>query len=55
MQTPLHFICLTDNFLKVVVKLNWVAKWDAARKRLKTTDLEHLKSGSCWKTNKIQV
>ena len=39
--TKLHFICLTGNFRKGVVRLNWVAKWVAAWKIwLKTTGLE---------------
>ena len=42
-QTQLHFICLTGNFRKGVVRLNWVAKWVAALKRLKTTGLEVLR------------
>jgi len=29
------------NFRKGVVRLNWVVKWVAARKRLKTTALKH--------------
>jgi len=36
-QTQLHYICLTGNFRKGVVRLYWVAKWVAAWKRLKTT------------------
>ena len=35
----LHFTCLTGNFRKGVFRLNWVAKWVAAWKRLKTTAL----------------
>ena len=42
-QTQLHFICLTGNFRKGVVRLNWVAKWVGAWKRLKTTGLEVLR------------
>ena len=42
-QTQLHFICLTGNFRKGVVRLNWVAKLVAAWKRLKTTGLEVLR------------
>jgi len=42
-QAQLHFICLTGNFRKGVVRLNWVAKWVAAWKRLKTTGLEVLR------------
>jgi len=42
-QTQLHFICLTGNFRKGVVRLNWVAKWVAAWKRLKITGLEVLR------------
>ena len=38
-QTQLHFICLTGNFRKGVVRSNLVAKWVAAWKRLKTTGL----------------
>ena len=43
MQTQLHFICLTGNFRKGVVRLNCVAKWVAASKRLETTGLEVLR------------
>ena len=39
MQTQLHFICLTGNFRKKVVRLNGVAKWVSAWKRLKATAL----------------
>ena len=42
-QTQLHFICLTGNFRKGVVRLNWFAKWVAAWKRLKLTGLEVLR------------
>jgi len=42
-QTHLCFICLTGNFRKGVVRLNWVAEWVAAWKRLKTTVLEILR------------
>ena len=35
--------CLTGNFRKGVVRLNWVAKWVAALTRLKTTGLEVLR------------
>jgi len=30
-QTQLHYICLTGNFRKGVVRLSWVAKWVATR------------------------
>ena len=33
-QTKLHFICLTGNFRKGVVALNWVWKWVAAEKNV---------------------
>ena len=36
----MHFICLTGNFRKGVVGLNWLAKWVVASKRLKTTTEE---------------
>jgi len=32
-----NYLCLTGNFRKGVTRLNWVAKWIAAWKRLKTT------------------
>jgi len=38
----MHHICLTGNFRKGVVRVNWVAKWVAAWKRLKTTGLNWL-------------
>ena len=40
MQTQLHYLCLTENFQKGVVRLNWIAKWVDAWKKLKTTELE---------------
>ena len=36
----LHYICLTGNFRKGVFRVNWITKWVAAWKRLKSTDLE---------------
>jgi len=47
-KTQLHFICLTGNFRKGVVRLNWVAKWVAAWKRLKTTGLKCVVSYKLW-------
>ena len=42
--TKLHFICLTGNFRKGVVRLNWVAKWVVAWKSwLQTTGSEVLR------------
>jgi len=38
--TRLHYVSLTGNVRKGVVKLNWVAKWVAAWRRLKTTVAE---------------
>ena len=41
MQTQLLFICLTWIFRMGVIRLNWVAEWVTAWKRLKTTDQNH--------------
>ena len=46
MQTQLHFICLTGNLQKGVVRLNWVAKWVAAWKRFRGSMHFHLKNVS---------
>jgi len=39
-QTQLHFMCMSGNFWKGVVRLHWVAKLVAVGKRLKTTALK---------------
>ena len=52
-QTQPHYICLTGNFRKGIVRLNWIAKWVAAWKTLKITDLNTPQSGevNSWQNN----